>query len=160
MKKRGLVLALAVLLGLSTAAFAAGPTIGLSVVPAPNQLVGFSLGYNFLGDWGVELVKGNFETWIGEWTIGPLWRPEIQTPFQDTIGPVHLRAGLQTKWYWHSNGVIDFRGFGLSVGIQKTWNILSLFGELRFTPTGLITPAIGVQVEIPVGGDQAEESTL
>ena len=71
MKKRGLVLALAVLLGLSTAAFAAGPTIGLSVVPAPNQLVGFSLGYNFLGDWGVELVKGNFETWIGEWTLGP-----------------------------------------------------------------------------------------
>ena len=158
--KKVLALTAALLLAVSSLAFAAGPTIGLSIQPTPGAFAGVSLGYNFPDDWAFEIAKTNFATWRDDWAITALWVPEIATSLQDTFGSLHLRTGVQTIWNWRPNGRIEFIDLGVVLGLQHYWSLVRGYLQFGITATGRFIPTVGIQIEIPVGGNTPEGSTL
>ena len=131
------VLALALVLGLSTAAFA-GPLVGLSFAPAVNSIASVYFGWQSENGWAASVAKTNLNTWQGDWTLGALWTPKLWNS-------VNLRAGGSMTFNWTNR--IQYKGLSLLLGAEK-WitDQVGVYGQLNLSSQLQFTPVIGVEI--------------
>ena len=120
---------------ISVGAFAAGPMLGISTVPAAGAFAGLSFGYDF-GDINLELWKVDLTTPAGLWVTGVLWTPSDEG-FEYRVG---------AKLLLDYNAALVYDGFGFVLGVSKAWGPIELYGEFDIMPLGVFVavPVVGV----------------
>lgn len=131
------VLTLALVLGLSTAAFA-GPLVGLSFAPTVNSTASVYFGWQSQNGWAASVAKADLNTWQGNWTLGALWTPKLWNT-------VNLRAGGNMTFNWTNK--IQYKGLSLFLGAEK-WitDQVGVYGQLNVSSNLQLSPTIGVEI--------------
>jgi len=140
--KRALVLSL-LMIAFSAVAFA-GPQLGVSFVPSAVSAGELTVGWGF-GSVTIEASKFSLETYVGEWSIGALWTPQL--------GTFGYRAGMRLLLDWRQrpdplDSGLFYKGFDFIVGVSSTWGPVQLYGDLRLNPTGalVVLPVVGINI--------------
>ena len=131
MKK--LVILFAVLM-VSVSAFA-GPLIGVGIIPAVGMPAVFTAGWDF-GSMNIEVLKADLSSFYGDWWIGALWTP--------AANGFDYRAGVKVLLNW--SVPVVYNGFGVAIGVSRTWGPFQAYADLNIFPTGvfLAYPIIGL----------------
>ena len=132
------ILALVLVLGLSTAAFA-GPLVGLSFVPAAGSTASVYFGWQSENGWAAVIEHKNLNNWSGRWGFGAAWTPTLWNA-------VNLRAGGDMSFNWSSTA-ITYKGIDLFLGAEK-WitNQVGVYGEIVINSNLSLSPVIGIEV--------------
>lgn len=144
MKK--VIVAILATLMLSPAAFATGPLLGVSTVPVTGGFAALTVGYDF-GEMNVEAWKANLTTPFGQWSLGVLWTPSIET-FGYRVGAEIVLDYTQITGAPIYDGTWQYDSFNFIVGASKTWGPIQLYGEFNLRPQGNlgVIPVVGVNV--------------
>jgi len=118
----------------------AGPLLGFSVIPAAPAAVGLTFG-GYIGDFNLEIWKGDLTTPFGRWNVGALWTPQIEH-FGYRVGAnVLLRLNPTTA-------NLIYKGFGFVLGVSNTWGPIQLHADVNILPFGALAviPVVGVNI--------------
>jgi len=130
--KKLITAALILLLGASVAL--AGPTVGLQLEPQVGSKANFLVGWDF-GLYQLNLIKEDFASWTGNWSIDTLWTPHDEA--------FRYHAGFSATFRWNTAG-LTYRGLGFVIGAEKRFtNGFGIYAEARITSTGIFTPLLG-----------------
>ena len=137
--KKALV-TLALVLGLSTAAFA-GPLLGLSFEPKTPSIASIYFGWQSANDWQATIGHGNLNTWVGAWSFGALWTPAL---WGDSV---NLRVGGTVNFDWDKYGQIQYNGLSLSLGAER-WitEMFGIYGQINISSNLRISPLVGLEL--------------
>ena len=140
--KKALALVVLMVMGLGLATMA-GPLLGLQLVPTVGTPVGFEAGWVFEYA-NLVFQKGNLSSIYGDFSLAAIWTPP-GNGFRYRGGvAIDLKYGTYASGW--STGPLVYNGLTFIIGVQKTWQPFTVYGDLRISSTGVLVPAVGVDV--------------